>query len=148
MSRETLTLRSIDIPRVARFGVGFEQVLEELLSSSTKTEQTYPPYNIIRETDDRYTIEVAVAGFDEGDITVTLEGRNLIVTGEQQTKPLDTIEYLHKGISNRDFRRSWPLADHVEVLGAQVKNGILSITLERQVPEEDKPKAIAINYVK
>jgi molecular chaperone IbpA len=148
MTRETLTLRSLDIPRVARVGVGFEQILEELMNSSTKSEVGYPPYNIIRETDDRYTIEVAVAGFDEGDITVTLEGRNLTVTGEQQVKPLDNIEYLHKGISNRDFRRSWPLADHVEVLGAQMKNGILSITLERQIPEEEKPKSIAINYVK
>jgi molecular chaperone IbpA len=148
MTRETLTLRSIDIPRVARVGVGFEQILEELLNTQTKSEVGYPPYNIIRETEDRYTIEVAVAGFDEGDITITVERRVLTVTGEQQSKPLEEVEYLHKGISNRDFKRSWPLADHVEVLGAQVRNGILSITLERQVPEEEKPKSVAINYVK
>lgn len=148
MTRETITLRSLDIPRIARMGVGFEQLLAELMENSGKSEGGYPPYNIVRVTEDRYTVEVAVAGFDEGDITVTLEGRNLIVAGEQQSEPLTEVEYLHKGISNRAFRRSWPLADHVEVLGARVKNGILSITLERLVPEKDKPKLISVVYDK
>lgn len=147
MTRETLTLRSADIPRVVRFGLGFDQLLEELVRSSNQNEN-YPPHNIIRETDDRYVVELAVAGFEEGDITVTVERRSLVIIGDKLSKPLQEPEYVHRGISSKYFKFSRPLADHVEVLDATLRNGILTVTLERQVPEAEKPKTIAINYVK
>lgn len=145
MTRETITLRSLDIPRVAKFGVGFEQILDELLRTSSQTESGYPPYNIIRETENLYKLQLAVAGFEQGDITVMLENNTLVIQGTQTVSDL-VGEYLHKGISGRDFRKTWPLADHVEVLGAEVRNGILTVTLERQIPEALKPKTIDIKY--
>lgn len=147
MTRETLTLRSIDVPRIARFGVGFDQLLDELVRYSTQQDTGYPPYNIIRDTENLYRLEMAVAGFDEGEVDITVENQQLIVTGSQQATEI-VGEYLHKGISNRNFRKVWPLADHVEVISAEVKLGILTVTLERQIPESMKPKSIAINYSK
>jgi molecular chaperone IbpA len=94
---------------------------------------------------------LAVAGFREGDVTVTVEKNQLTIVGEQ-IESLDELEknyeYLHRGISSRSFNRTFTLADHVEVTGATVSNGILAITLERQIPEELKPKKIAITFNK
>jgi len=144
----TLHLRSADIPQFYKFGVGFDTIVDELLRiSQQQNQQTYPPYNVIRDTEDKFTIEVAVAGFTEGEIDVTIERSTLVIRGEQ-TRQEDTREYLHKGISARDFTRSFTLAEHVEVVGAEVTNGILSIKLFRKVPESAKPKAIAITYTR
>ena len=146
MSSNTLHLRSADIPHFYKFGVGFDTIVDELLRiSQQQSQQNYPPYNVVRDTEDKFTIEVAVAGFEQGEIDVTIEGSMLVIRGEQ-TRQEDTRDYLHKGISARDFTRSFGLAEHVEVIGAEVTNGILSIKLERQVPESAKPKAIAITY--
>lgn len=146
-TKGTLTLKSVDIPRVVRYGLGFDQLLAELLRSSNQSDN-YPPHNIIRVTDDRYVVELAIAGFEEGDIEVLVERNNLTVIGERHSKSLEPIDFVHQGISGKPFRFSRPLADYVEVLDATIKNGILTITMERMVPEEAKPKAIAINYIK
>ena len=132
--------------------VGFDRLLSTMeefdkIFEKTKT-PTYPPYNIVKQSEDAFSIELAVAGFKDGEVTITTERNQLVVKGEQVTDLDDTKEYLHKGISARNFVRTWTLADHVEVRGAEVANGILTINLERVVPEEQKPKSIAITYKK
>jgi molecular chaperone IbpA len=151
MTRE-LTLRTLDLPSIHKFGIGFDNILDELMRVNAQQSNTnYPPYNIIKHSEDAFAIEVAVAGFSEGDINITLEKNVLTIKGEQ-TPALEEleneVEYLHRGISSRSFNRTFTLADHVKVLGAKAENGILVIELERQVPEEQKPKTIAITYKK
>ena len=142
-----LTLRSLDIPSIHKFAVGFDNMFDELMRTS-QVNTNYPPYNIVKHTEDNFSIELAVAGFKDGEVTITTERNQLVVKGEQVTDLDDTKEYLHKGISARNFVRTWTLADHVEVVGATSENGILTISLERKIPEEQKPKSIAINYTK
>jgi molecular chaperone IbpA len=151
MTRE-LTLRSLDIPSIHKFGIGFDSILDELMRvNAQQTNTNYPPYNIVKHSEDAFAIELAVAGFREGDINITLEKNVLTIKG-QQTESLDElekeVEYVHRGISARNFDRTFTLADYVEVLGAKAENGILTIELERQVPEEQKPKTVAITYTK
>lgn len=146
-----LSLRSIDIPQLYRFGVGFDRTLdriEEILRVSANQTSGYPPYNIVKYSEDTYSIEIAVAGFKNGDVTIEVKDNVLTVHGKQSIS-LDeesTVEYVHRGISGRDFVRSFPLGEHVEVTGAFQENGILTIRLERQLPEEKKPKSIPIDY--
>ena len=145
----TLTLRSLDIPSIHKFAVGFDQMFDELLRhTSNSNSNNYPPYNVVKHSEDKFSIELAVAGFKEGDIDITVEKNQLTVKGEKAIELSESVEYLHRGISARNFYRNWTLADHVEVIGARVEDGILTIQLERQVPEEQKPKKIAINYNK
>jgi molecular chaperone IbpA len=151
MTRE-LTLRSLDIPSIHKFGIGFDSILDELMRVNAQQANTnYPPYNIVKHSEDAFAIELAVAGFREGDINITLEKNVLTIKGEQKVS-LDElekdVEYVHRGISARNFDRTFTLADYVEVLGAKAENGILTIELERQVPEEQKPKTVAITYKK
>ena len=151
MTRE-LTLRTLDIPSIHKFGIGFDSILDELMRVNAQQANTnYPPYNIVKHSEDAFAIELAVAGFREGDIKITLEKNVLTVKGEQ-TLSIDElekeVEYVHRGISARNFDRIFTLADYVEVIGAKAENGILTIELERQVPEEQKPKTVAITYNK
>ena len=151
MTRE-LTLRTLDIPSIHKFGIGFDSILDELMRVNAQQANTnYPPYNIVKHSEDAFAIELAVAGFREGDINITLEKNVLTIKGEQ-TVSLDElekdVEYVHRGISARNFDRVFTLADYVEVIGAKAENGILTIELERQVPEEQKPKTVAITYKK
>lgn len=144
-----LTLRSFDIPSIHKFAVGFDNIFDELQRVNQQQSNTnYPPYNVIKHDDDHFVIELAVAGFREGDISITVEKNILTITGEQTIVHDKEFEYLHRGISARSFTRTFTLADYVEVAGARVENGILVIELERQVPEEQKPKTIAITYNK
>lgn len=152
MTRE-LTLRSLDIPGIHKFGIGFDNIFDELMRvNAQQSNVNYPPYNIVKHNEDEFAIELAVAGFREGDINITVEKNILTIKGEQAIKVYKEgelePEYVHRGISARDFARTFTLADHVEVVGAKVENGILTIALERQVPEEQKPKTIAITYEK
>lgn len=145
----TLSLRSLDIPSIHKFGIGFDSMFDELLRvTAQQASSNYPPYNIVKISEDKFSIELAVAGFKEGDIDVQVEKNQLSVSGEQSVDLDKPVEYLHRGISSRSFTRTWTLADHVEVKGAEIANGILTITLERIVPEEQKPKKIAISYNK
>jgi molecular chaperone IbpA len=146
---KTLTLRSLDIPSIHKFGIGFDSMLDELMRmNATQTNNNYPPYNIVKQTEDTFYIEVATAGFSEGEISVNLDNRVLTIEGQVVRNDNATYEYLHRGISSRDFVREFTLAEHVEVVNASQKDGILKIYLERVVPEEKKPKTIAINYTK
>ena len=146
-----LTLRSLDIPSIHKFTVGFDNIFDELQRVTSQNRDNYPPYNVIKHTDDQFSIELAVAGFHDGDITVEVESNQLTIKGEQRQNLddlLKEIEYLHRGISARNFVRTFTLADHVEVTNALVANGILTVSLERKIPEEKKPKKIAISFNK
>ena len=152
MTNAHLSLRSLDIPSIHKFAVGFDNVFDELLRINAQQVGTnYPPYNVVKHDDDHFAIELAVAGFNIGDISITVEKNLLTIKGEQ-TQTLDElekeVEYLHRGISARSFSRTFTLAEHVEVTGAASENGILKINLERKVPDEQKPKTIAISYNK
>ena len=140
-------IRTVDLPsfvnQIHRQAIGFDQMFEKL-STLTNSKDNYPPHNLVKIDDNNFAIELAVAGFDENEITIELDKNVLTITGEQ-IKVKDA-EYLHKGISSRDFTRSFPLAEHIQVGVAKVKNGILSVALERIVPEDKKPKTIAITY--
>ena len=145
----TLTLRSFDIPSIHKFAVGFDGVFDEILRLSNQQKDTnYPPYNIVKHSDNKFVIELAVAGFKDGDITVTVDKNLLTIEGAQALELNSNVEYLHRGISARNFTRTFTLADHVEVVDATVNNGIMGITLERQIPEELQPKKIAITFNK
>lgn len=149
MTRE-LTLRSLDIPAIHRFGIGFDTMLDELMRvSGAQTQTNYPPHNVIQTGEETITIEVAVAGFDEGEVSVSVEDRVLTVTGakEYSAEPAN-YQYLHRGLSRRSFVQTFTLAPYVEIMDAFVKNGILNILLERKLPEEKKPKKIDIKFNK
>ena len=144
---KTLHLRSFDIPAFNKFGIGFENLFDDLQRvTHTQSLTNYPPHNVIKTGDDTVTIEVAVAGFSEGEIDIALDKRLLTITGNKKREDDADHEYLHRGISSRDFKQTFPLAEHVEVNGAAVQDGILTVYLERKVPESAKPKSIAITY--
>lgn len=145
---KTLTLRSLDIPQIHKFGIGFDAVLNELLRVNSHQTTNYPPHNVIKTGEETVTIEVAVAGFSEGEVAITVDNRILTVTGARERVENIGHEYLHRGISSRDFKQEFTLAEYVEVVGAAVKNGILTVHLERKIPEEKKPRSIAIAYDK
>jgi len=149
MTNKTLTLRSFDIPQLHKFGIGFDNLFDDLMRvGSLQSNSNYPPHNVIKTGDDTVTIEVAVAGFAEGEIDISLDKRQLVIKGERKREDDSSYEYLHRGISRRDFTHTFSLAEHVEVKNASIQDGILSVYLERYVPEEAKPKAIAITYTK
>ena len=146
---KTLTLRSFDIPSIHKFGIGFDNMFDELMRVSAQQSSTnYPPYNIVQINEDEYMISLAVAGFGLDNLSVTKDKKFLIIEGKEYHPESENIvpNYLHKGISNRDFRREFQLADHVEISNAHLELGILSVHLRREVPEDAKPKTIAITY--
>ena len=145
---KTLTLRALDIPSVHKFGIGFDRMFDEL-QRLTEQQSSYPPYNILKINDNQFVIELAVAGFSEGEIEVAVE-KNILVIKGSKVKSIDEApkEYVVKNIANRDFDRTFTLAEYVEVVDAVVSNGILSVYLEIKVPDEKLPKRIAISYNK
>ena len=144
------TITKFDLTPFNRATVGFDRVfdiLDRQFANSVST--TYPPYNIIKEGEDNYKIEIAVAGFREDELDITVKDYTLTVIGDQKRdENAEGPTYLHKGISARSFTRTFTLGDHVEVKGAVVQNGLLVINLEREVPEAAKPKKIAITFQK
>jgi len=143
-------ITSLDLTPFYRNSVGFNQLFDRITSNiDAATPQNYPPYNIIRTGEELYVIEIAAAGFVKADMKIEYENGTLTVIGDQPKKvdgedEANGIEYLHKGISGRNFERTFNLAEHVEVKGATVTDGILRINLERVVPEALKPKTIQI----
>jgi molecular chaperone IbpA len=126
-------------------------MFDDLMRVSTQqSTSNYPPYNIVQINDDEYMISVAVAGFGHDNLSVTKDKKFLIIEGKHAAENVEvedpTAIYLHKGISERSFRREFQLADHVEISNAHLELGILSVHLRREVPEEAKPKTIAITY--
>ncbi len=128
-----------------RQSVGFDR-FNDLFESALRNDNgsSYPPYNIEKHGEDHYRIVVAAAGFQESDLELEVERGVLTVTGGRRESAPDNVTYLHQGIAQRAFKLSFRLADHIEVRGAGLVNGLLNIELERIVPEEAKPKRIPI----
>lgn len=123
------------------FAIGFEELFRRV-SDNKLTQTNYPPYNIIKESDTIYGIQIAIAGFGKDDIDVEQDGNVLNIVGEAKTPQVS--EYIHKGISNRGFRRTFTLAEYIEVKDVFLENGLLTVTLEKNIPEEKKPKKFSI----
>jgi molecular chaperone IbpA len=141
-------LSTLDIPNLRRHAIGFEQLFNDLNRSFRAGEQgNYPPYNVIQTGENTFAVEVAVAGFCEEDLDVELKDNILTVKGTKEKKEPE-ITYTHKGISTRNFERTFTLNPEVRVKAATVQNGILAIALEHVIPEEQKAKKIAITFAK
>ncbi|UTW10439.1 Hsp20 family protein [Marinobacterium rhizophilum] len=139
-------MNTIDFTPLYRSSIGFDR-LAALLDSSLRADQTasgYPPYNIEVIDDDRYAISLAVAGFSKKELELKVENSVLSVSGKRADTDTDS-RYLYQGIATRSFERRFNLADHVEVTGAELNNGLLTIGLQRQLPEAMKPRVISIN---
>ncbi len=126
------------------FLIGFSREIDRFNSlQKTNASVSYPPYNVVKYTDDEYGLYLAVAGFSKQDLSVTVDDGYLIVSGNIESITTEP-EFLHKGISTRKFMRKFILAEHMEVDYSSLHNGILSIGVIRNVPEEKKPKQIEI----
>ena len=138
-------MRHVDFSPLYRSTVGFDRLFTMLDSlGQLEDGQTYPPYNIERTGDDAYRISMAVAGFSEDDISVEAHRNVLTIKGEKLEENKETNEFLYRGIASRSFERRFQLADHVEVAGAVLKDGLLHVDLVRNIPEEMKPRRIPI----
>ena len=141
-------MRTFDLSPLYRSTVGFDRMfnLFDSLSGSDGTVPTYPPYNIERTGENAYRVTMAVAGFGEADLSIESKENVLTVKGEKKaTEAEKESEFLYRGIASRAFERRFQLADHVEVKGATLENGLLHVDLVRNIPEAMKPRSIAIN---
>jgi molecular chaperone IbpA len=143
------TILTLDLPTLHRRFIGFDQFFDEIERTfNVQKQDNYPPHNIVRINDTHFMIELAVAGFAEDELDVSLYNNKLIVKGERKRDIDEAWQYLHRGIASRDFERSFPLNENVEVKQVTVQNGIMTINLELVVPEEQKAKKIAITFAK
>ena len=128
------------------FGIGHESFFDRLFEVSEEVERStkYPPYNIVKEGENNFAIEIAIAGFEKDQLTIEQDGDKITVKGEIGSVDDDFTEYLYHGIAKRPFTRVFTLADHVALKGADIVNGLLTIQLERKIPEELMPKLIPI----
>jgi molecular chaperone IbpA len=136
-----------DFAPLYRATVGFDRVfdmLDTVAGQANGTGGGYPPYNIEKTGEDSYRIVMAVAGFSEAELSITQKEGELLVTGQSQPGAEAEKEYLYRGIAGRNFERHFQLADHVKVTGAKLANGLLTIDLQREIPEEKRPRSIPI----
>ena len=136
-----------DLERFMGLSIGFDSMFNRMMNfPSTQQESGYPPYNIRKVDDYNYVIEIALAGFSERDIEVEVADGVISVRslGEKGKQNLDTPDYVHRGIANRSFSKSWTLSDDMIVNGAEFQNGLLNINLEKVVPDEKKPRIVPI----
>jgi len=129
-----------------KMSIGFDRLAEQFFNDPTfsNAQTGYPPYNIAKKEDDIYEVTLAVAGFKKDDIDISLEDGTLIIKGESNVLD-ESVEYLHKGIAERNFIRTFKLAEFVEVKEAKLEDGILRVSLFRNVPDAMKPKKIEIS---
>jgi molecular chaperone IbpA len=140
-------ITTLDLSPFYRASIGVDRLFNRIVNQiDTTTTTNYPPYNIVKTGDNTFEIQVAVAGFTQGELEVNFHDGQLIVTGEKKIIPNPDHVYQHQGISARKFMRTWPLVDYMEVIDAVAKDGILTVSLEQRLPEAMKPKAIAITY--
>ena len=132
--------------RVKTYSIGFDRMFDRLFDDSFVTTTNYPPYNIVKLDESNYAIQIAIAGFGKDDIEIETKENILAVRtkDKDESEVVDNTTYLHKGISNRAFKRTWQISDDVVVKGATFENGLLNIELERIIPEEKKPRLIKI----
>jgi len=139
-------MRTFDFTPLFRNTIGFDH-MQQLLDATTRradSEPSYPPYNIENVDENVYRISMAVAGFGEDDLDVTATENSLVIGGKVAKDKDQNAKYLHHGIATRSFQRTFELADHIKVTGARMENGMLYVDLEREVPEEMKPRKIKI----
>ena len=139
-------MRNLDLSPLFRSTIGFER-LDKLFDAAFRDagrDMSYPPYNIVKLSADNYRITMALAGFTEQDLDITLHDNVLTVKGVIK-EPEKDVEYLHRGIAQRGFEHRFQLADHVRVVSAGLTNGLLDIQLEREVPETMRPRKIEIS---
>jgi molecular chaperone IbpA len=130
---------------LSRALIGFDTMFDQMERRyGNSVNNNYPPHNILRIADNEYAIQIAVTGFEKNEISVTIENNVLIVKGESINTDYPTEQYLHRGLATRDFVKEFPLAEHIEVSGATIKNGMLTVNLIRNIPESAKPKVIDI----
>ena len=138
-------MTTYDLTPLFRSTIGFDR-MSRLLDSALKIDgsaQSYPPYNIIKTGDNEFRISIALAGFSEGDVEVSTNQNVLTVRGRMSEE--DGIKYLHRGIAGRAFERRFQLADHVRVREAKLANGLLDVSLYRELPEALRPRMIPVN---
>ena len=128
-------------PQIESRLIGFDRVFDAVQRVNT-AESNFPPYNIKKIDNENYEIQIALAGFSKSELDITVEDGNLIVKGEQAET--SKTEYLHKGIAERNFTRTWSLAESVKVAGSELKDGVLTINLVNKIPDELKPQSIKI----
>ena len=146
MTRDLSVWNSFD--RLKPFSIGFNSLFDEFdrMSDSSEFVSNYPPYNINQVKDNDYKIEVALAGFDKKDIAVEAKDNTLTIRSKREDKTNDEVdEGVHRGIARRQFVRSFALGDNIKVKDAQLKNGLLTVDLEREIPEEEKPRLIEVH---
>jgi len=143
---------ALSLSPLFRQSVGFDRFndLFETLAAETPNKTSFPPYDIVKNGEDNYEISMAVAGFAQNEIAITLENDTLSVKGQhtEQSSKEETEndkQYLYRGIAKRNFERSFRLADNMKVKNASMENGLLKVSLQREIPEEKKPQLIAIN---
>lgn len=138
-------LTRFDTAALNRALVGFDRIFDNFETRfANQINSNYPPYNIEKVSENLYNITLAVAGFEKDEITVEIDQEQLIVRGEKIQKQETTTEYLHRGLALRDFERRFTLAEYVEVVKAETKNGLLMIQLERRIPEALLPRKIEV----
>ena len=140
-------ITSFDLTPFYRNAIGVDRLFDRIVNQIDHAASTnYPPYNIVETGENTYEVQVAVAGFSQGDLEITVKDGELIITGEKSESLPEGHVVRHHGISARKFIRTFSLGDYVEVKTAIARDGILTVKLERIVPESAKPKTIAITY--
>jgi molecular chaperone IbpA len=141
-----MAMRAVDLSPLMRATIGFDRMMN-LLDAQTNQDQGdgYPPYNIEKIGEDDYRIVMAVAGFGEDDIDVTVKENSLVIKGKKAEVEVENVKYLYRGIATRAFERRFELADHIRATGARLDNGLLSLDLVREIPEAMKPRTIKIS---
>jgi len=140
-------ITSFDLTPFYRNAIGVDRLFDRIVNQlDHATTTNYPPYNIVETGENIYEIQLAVAGFTQGEIEINVQEGELIVTGEKNQSVNPDHIYRHQGISARKFIRTFSLGEYVEVNSATVKDGILTVYLERVIPESAKPKSVAITY--
>jgi len=134
-----------DLSPLYRSTVGFERLVDVFEQMADFETQNFPPYNIERMSENEYRIAMAVPGFAAEDLVIEVKANALTVWSKKFDKPEEAMDYLHQGIAPRDFKRRFELADHVKVVGAEMENGLLYITLKREEPEAMKPWVVPIH---
>lgn len=138
---------TFDFSPLLRSSIGFENLnrLVDFASRATDTDSAYPPYNIEKLDQDRYRITMAVAGFSEAELDITVQENALVISGKSTADANDKGRgFLHRGIARRDFERRFQLADVIKVVGASYENGLLNVDLVREIPEHKKPRKVQI----
>ena len=131
-------------PQIESRLIGFDRVFDAVTRLHTVEggqSNSFPPYNIKKLDSENYEIQIALAGFSKSELDISVEDGNLVVSGQQEKSD---DEFLHKGIAERNFKRTWALADDVKVTGSKLKDGVLTISLVHEIPEEKKPTSIEI----